>query len=68
MTSSAAEVVAGQLQEIGIPFLLPPVSFCARGRRGPLLGGELDRATAWARMLVKGVESHRSARDGRSHS
>jgi len=68
MTSSAAEVVAGQLQEIGIPFLLPPVSFCVRGRRGPLLGGELDRATAWARMLVKEVESHRSARDGRSHS
>jgi flavodoxin len=53
MTGSATKVMAEKLQEKGISLLVPPESFFVKGKEGPLRGGELDRAAAWAQMLVK---------------
>ena len=57
MTGSAAKVMARTLQQKGVSLLLPPESFFVKGTQGPLRDGELDRAAAWARMLMKGVEA-----------
>jgi len=57
MTGSAARVMARTLQEKGVSLLLPPESFFVKGTQGPLRDGELDRAAAWARMLIKEVQS-----------
>ena len=57
MTGSAARVIARTLQEKGVSLLLPPESFFVKGTEGPLRDGELDRAAAWARMLIKEVQS-----------
>src|SRR5215207_10623152 len=57
MTGSAARVMARTLQEKGVSLLLQPESFFVKGTQGPLRDGELDRAAAWARMLIKEVQS-----------
>lgn len=57
MTGSAARVVARTLQEKGVSLLVEPESFFVKGTQGPLRDGELDRAAAWARMLIKEVEA-----------
>jgi len=57
MTGSAARVMARTLQEKGVSLLLPLESFFVKGTQGPLRDGELDRAAAWARMLIKVVEA-----------
>ena len=63
MTGSAAEVMAGRLQEKGVSLLVPPESFFVKGKEGPLRNGELDRAAAWTRTLVEEVETvHPTAR------
>jgi flavodoxin len=57
MTGSAAGVIARTLQEKGVSLLVEPASFFVRGTQGPLRDGELDRAAAWARMVIKEVEA-----------
>jgi hypothetical protein len=57
MTGSAAKVMARTLQEKGVSLLLQPESFFVKGTQGPLRDGELDRAAAWARMLIKEVDA-----------
>ena len=57
MTGSAARVMARTLQEKGVSLLVEPESFFVKGTQGPLRDGELDRAAAWARMLIKEVQS-----------
>src|SRR5215208_1822229 len=57
MTGSAARVIARTLQEKGVSLLVEPESFFVKGTQGPLRDGELDRAAAWARMLIKEVQS-----------
>ena len=57
MTGSAARVIARTLQEKGVSLLVEPESFFVKGTQGPLRDGELDRAAAWARMLIKEVEA-----------
>lgn len=64
MTGSAAGVMAGKLREKGVSLLVPPESFFVKRREGPLRSGELDRASAWARMLVKEAEVSRRAMTG----
>jgi flavodoxin len=59
MSGSAAKVMARTLQEKGVPLLVEPESFFVKGTEGPLRDGELDRADAWARMLIKEVEAPR---------
>jgi flavodoxin len=57
MTGSAARVMARTLQEKGVSLLAEPESFFLKDTEGPLRDGELDRAAAWARMLIKEVEA-----------
>ena len=57
MTRSAAKVMAGKLHEKGVSLLAEPESFFVKGTEGPLREGELERASTWARMLVKEVEA-----------
>jgi flavodoxin len=57
MTGSAARVMARTLQEKGVSLLVEPERFFVKGTQGPLRDGELDRAAAWARMLIKEVEA-----------
>jgi flavodoxin len=57
MTGSAARVIARTLQEKGVSLLVEPESFFVKGTQGPLRDGELDRAAALARMLIKEVEA-----------
>jgi flavodoxin len=61
MTGSAADVMEEKLREKGISLLLPPESFFVKGRRGSLRNGELERAAAWARVLLQEVEAPRHA-------
>jgi flavodoxin len=56
MTGSAAKVMARTLQEKGVSLLTPPESFFVNGTEGPLRDGELDRAAAWARILIQEAE------------
>jgi hypothetical protein len=57
MTGSAANVMAAKLREKGVSLLVEPESFFVKATEGPLRDGELDRAAAWARMLIKEVEA-----------
>jgi flavodoxin len=57
MTGSVAKVMAAKLREKGVSLLAEPESFFVKGTEGPLRDGELDRAVAWARMLVKEVDA-----------
>ena len=59
ITGSAAKVMARKLQEKDVPLLVEPESFFVKGTEGPLRDGELDRAAAWARILIKEVEVRR---------
>jgi flavodoxin len=63
MTGSAARHMDRQLRTMGIEPLVPPESFFVSDSQGPLVSGELDRAVAWARKLVKKAEaSHLATR------
>jgi flavodoxin len=57
MTGSAAKVMAEKLREKGVSLLAEPESFFVKGTEGPLRDGELERASTWARTLVKEVEA-----------
>ena len=48
----AAPKIAARLEEKGGTLVGPPGDFYVKGRRGPLLEGEVERAAAWARELV----------------
>ena len=43
--------MAKNLQKMGVSPLVPAESFLVSGQKGPLVGGELERAAAWARTL-----------------
>jgi flavodoxin I len=49
----AAGRIARSLQAKGGTLVLPPEGFFVKGREGPLKEGELERAAAWAREIVK---------------
>lgn len=50
----AARAAAKALRRVGHPTVAPPESFYVDDTLGPLLDGELDRATAWAASLARG--------------
>ena len=60
---SAAVVMARQLRTMGVEPLVPPESFFVKAmkKEGPLLDGEVERATTWARMLFTKVEASHPA-------
>jgi flavodoxin len=49
---SAAEVVAGYLQEAGCPLVVPPEGFVVTEFNGPPGPGEEERARAWAHHVA----------------
>ncbi len=51
LTGSAAMLLAQRLQRAGAKLLLPPESFFVEANRGPLIEGELKRASIWATIL-----------------
>lgn len=63
MTGSAARRMDRQLRTMRIEPLVAPESFFVSDSQGPQVSGELDRAVAWARKLVKKAEaSHLTTR------
>ena len=49
----AAEKIAGSLKANGGTLLGSPAGFFVKGTKGPLQEGELERAAAWAKEIVK---------------
>ncbi len=52
LSGSAARGIASQLGKKGAQLVVEPESFFVGGKEGPLLEGEIVRATAWARQLA----------------
>ena len=50
----AAGRIAGGLKKKGGTLVLPPEGFFVKGTKGPLKDGELERAAAWAKEIVRG--------------
>jgi flavodoxin len=57
--SSAAPRMAKQLRVMGVEPIVPPESFFVKAmkKEGPLLAGEVERATTWAVMLREKYEA-----------
>ena len=51
----AAEPIAKALQKKGAELAISPQGFYVEGKEGPLVEGELERASAWARKLYTEV-------------
>lgn len=51
LPGSAARGAAKQLRHLGYRLVLPPESFYVTGTPGPLLDGELERASEWGQRL-----------------
>lgn len=52
LSGMAASQIARQLQRIGCRLLVPPESFFVVGGEGPLVEGELERATSWLHVAL----------------
>jgi flavodoxin len=52
---TAAKRLAGKLRKLGGKLILPPETFHVTEREGPLVEGELERATAWAEAILAKV-------------
>lgn len=51
---NAAGRIVSILQDKGGKLVAPAEGFFVKGREGPLLDGEMERAAAWAKTLVQG--------------
>ena len=51
----AAPKMGDRLQQLGGTLVAPPAGFFVKGRRGPLKEGEVERAAAWAKSLVREI-------------
>ena len=51
----AADPISDRLSKKGGAVVMPPEGFYVSGTEGPLLDGELERATDWARQIVAEV-------------
>ncbi len=49
----AAPRMAGTLRDKGWPLIEPVEGFFVNGREGPLRGGEMQRAAAWAKAIAE---------------
>jgi flavodoxin len=50
---TAAKRLAGKLRKLGGKLVVPPETFHVVGREGPLYEGEIERARAWARLILE---------------
>lgn len=57
--NSAAPKMAAQLRKLGAELLVPPESFFVQSMKseGPLLPGEVERASNWARLVAVNMEA-----------
>jgi flavodoxin len=53
----AAPKIARKLQKVGAQQVAPPEGFFVRGTRGPLLDGEVERASDWAKRVASSASS-----------
>ena len=51
LSGAASDTIATTLRQHGATLVSDPESFLVGGREGPLLEGELERATTWGRNL-----------------
>ena len=49
----AADRIAKNLKDKGANLVVPAEGFFVNGKEGPLKAGELERAAAWAKTLIK---------------
>ena len=49
----AADKIAKNLKDKGATLVVPAEAFYVTGKEGPLKEGELERAAAWAKTLIK---------------
>jgi hypothetical protein len=49
----AAKPISDKLVRKGGELAAPPEGFIVEGSEGPLRGGELERAAAWARAIIE---------------
>ncbi|MCX6643471.1 MAG: flavodoxin family protein [Candidatus Bathyarchaeota archaeon] len=49
----AAKPIADKLTEKGGELIMPPEGFIVKGSEGPLKEGEFERATDWAKQIIK---------------
>jgi flavodoxin len=53
----AAKKIAASLESKGGIQMTPPEGFFVKGREGPLVGGETQRAAAWGRTIAERVQA-----------
>ena len=54
---TAAKKLARKLRKLGGRRIVPPETFHVVGREGPLYDGEIERAQAWAMMILERMEA-----------
>jgi flavodoxin len=52
----AAPRIASSLEKKGVTVVVPPEGFLVEGIKGPLTGGEHERAAGWAQQLAASAE------------
>lgn len=52
----AAKKMSRALKDAGASIVAAPMAFYVKGSEGPLLKGEVDRAAAWAKKLLDGLQ------------
>ena len=54
---TAARKLARKLRKLGGSQVVPPETYLVEGREGPLHGGELERASEWAALIVQQLQA-----------
>jgi flavodoxin len=49
----AADKIADSLKKNGGTLIASPEGFFVKGKEGPLKEGEIERATSWAKIIIK---------------
>lgn len=54
-SGSASDKISDALENLGGNVIIAPANFIVKGKEGPLLDGELDKASAWAAEILKKI-------------
>jgi flavodoxin len=52
-SGSASDKISDTLENLGGNVIIAPTNFIVKGKEGPLLDGELEKASAWAKEIQK---------------
>lgn len=58
ISGNAAKKIANALSDIGFMVIDKPQGFYVKGKEGPLLSGEIERARSWAKNLRDQMEKN----------